>query len=303
MTVLVAAGPGSPVWAAELRVALGGGPAEVASNSALVDARDDMAVVTTRDEFDPAAVEFVVMWDMPTERLGTYPNLRAIMLTGAGFDHLDLAALPAVPIVRLVDPAMGADIALYVLSWVVHFQRDFDRFAAAQRTATWDQAAAARFPRDVTVGVLGVGAIGRIVLDTCAAHGFTVLGWARSAHDRPLLEFFRAVDVVVDLLPLSAATRGLVGAPELAALGEGVLINVSVRYWRANKKLNASDLGLDPDKVNVNGGAIAIGHPVGASGARVLNTLLFEMARRDAKKGLATLCIGGGMGIAMCVER
>jgi acetyl-CoA C-acetyltransferase len=63
------------------------------------------------------------------------------------------------------------------------------------------------------------------------------------------------------------------------------------------------DLGLDPEKVNVNGGAIAIGHPIGASGARVLNTLLFEMGKRDAKKGLATLCIGGGMGIAMCVER
>ena len=63
------------------------------------------------------------------------------------------------------------------------------------------------------------------------------------------------------------------------------------------------DLGWDTDKVNVNGGAIAIGHPIGASGARVLNTLLFEMLKRDAKKGLATLCIGGGMGIAMCVER
>jgi len=63
------------------------------------------------------------------------------------------------------------------------------------------------------------------------------------------------------------------------------------------------DLGWDPEIVNVNGGAIAIGHPVGASGARVLNTLLFEMKRRDAKKGLATLCIGGGMGIAMCVAR
>jgi acetyl-CoA C-acetyltransferase len=62
-------------------------------------------------------------------------------------------------------------------------------------------------------------------------------------------------------------------------------------------------LGWDTDKVNVNGGAIAIGHPIGASGARVLNTLLFEMKRRDAKKGLATLCIGGGMGIALCVER
>jgi len=63
------------------------------------------------------------------------------------------------------------------------------------------------------------------------------------------------------------------------------------------------DLGWDTEIVNVNGGAIALGHPVGASGARVLNTLLFEMKRRDVKKGLATLCIGGGMGIAMCVER
>ena len=63
------------------------------------------------------------------------------------------------------------------------------------------------------------------------------------------------------------------------------------------------DLGWDPDKVNVNGGAIAIGHPIGASGARILTTLLYEMQKQDAKKGLATLCIGGGMGIAMCVER
>jgi acetyl-CoA C-acetyltransferase len=62
------------------------------------------------------------------------------------------------------------------------------------------------------------------------------------------------------------------------------------------------DLGWDPAKVNVNGGAIAMGHPIGASGARVLNTLLFEMQRRGAKRGLATLCIGGGMGVAMCVE-
>ncbi len=63
------------------------------------------------------------------------------------------------------------------------------------------------------------------------------------------------------------------------------------------------DMGWDPSIVNVNGGAIAIGHPIGASGARVLNTLLFEMKRRNAKKGLATLCIGGGMGVALCVER
>ena len=63
------------------------------------------------------------------------------------------------------------------------------------------------------------------------------------------------------------------------------------------------DMGWNPDIVNVNGGAIAIGHPIGASGARILTTLLHEMGRRDAKKGLATLCIGGGMGVAMCVER
>ena len=63
------------------------------------------------------------------------------------------------------------------------------------------------------------------------------------------------------------------------------------------------DMGWDPAIVNVNGGAIAIGHPIGASGARVLNTLLFEMRRRGAKRGLATLCIGGGMGVAMCLER
>ena len=63
------------------------------------------------------------------------------------------------------------------------------------------------------------------------------------------------------------------------------------------------DMGWNPDLVNVNGGAIAIGHPIGASGARILNTLIFEMGRRGARKGLATLCIGGGMGVAMCIER
>ncbi|HEV7434553.1 MAG TPA: acetyl-CoA C-acyltransferase, partial [Pseudorhizobium sp.] len=62
------------------------------------------------------------------------------------------------------------------------------------------------------------------------------------------------------------------------------------------------ELGWDPSIVNVNGGAIAIGHPIGASGARILNTLVFEMKRRGSRKGLATLCIGGGMGVAMCVE-
>ena len=63
------------------------------------------------------------------------------------------------------------------------------------------------------------------------------------------------------------------------------------------------ELGWDPEKVNVNGGAIALGHPIGASGTRILTTLAYEMKRRNVNKGLATLCIGGGMGIAMCIER
>jgi acetyl-CoA C-acetyltransferase len=63
------------------------------------------------------------------------------------------------------------------------------------------------------------------------------------------------------------------------------------------------DLGISKEKVNVNGGAIALGHPIGASGARILVTLIHEMQKRKVKKGLATLCIGGGMGIAMCIER
>ena len=65
----------------------------------------------------------------------------------------------------------------------------------------------------------------------------------------------------------------------------------------------ARELPLDLSRVNVNGGAIALGHPIGATGARIATTLLHEMKKRDAKKGLATLCIGGGMGVAMCVER
>ena len=82
-----------------------------------------------------------------------------------------------------------------------------------------------------------------------------------------------------------------------------------VDLWEANEAFAAQNmavvdqLGIDPDKVNVNGGAIALGHPIGASGARVLVTLLHEMARHDARRGVATLCIGGGMGIALCVER
>lgn len=82
-----------------------------------------------------------------------------------------------------------------------------------------------------------------------------------------------------------------------------------VDLWEINEAFAAQslavvqELSVDPERVNVNGGAIALGHPIGASGARILTTLIYEMARRDVKRGVATLCIGGGMGIAMCIER
>ena len=177
-------------------------------------------------QLDPDTVTLVAMWRLPVEHLARYTNLEAILMLGAGYDHLDLDALPDVPVVRLIDPAMADDIALYVLSWVIHFQRDFDRFGAMQQMTTWRGELAPVFARDFTIGVLGAGEIGRTVLDTCAGHGFTTVGWSRSAHDRPLGDFFRDCDVVVDLVPLSDATRGLIGATELAALGDGVLINV-----------------------------------------------------------------------------
>lgn len=86
------------------------------------------------------------------------------------------------------------------------------------------------------------------------------------------------------------------------AVGDLELIEANEAFAAQACAVN-NDMGWDVSKVNVNGGAIALGHPIGASGARVLVTLLYEMQRRDVKKGLATLCIGGGMGIAMCIER
>ena len=97
------------------------------------------------------------------------------------------------------------------------------------------------------------------------------------------------------------AVRNLM-AKSNASIGDFDLIEANEAFAAQACAVN-KDLGWDPSKVNVNGGAIAIGHPIGASGGRVLVTLLYEMQKRNAKKGLATLCIGGGMGIAMCVER
>ena len=100
--------------------------------------------------------------------------------------------------------------------------------------------------------------------------------------------------------PISASKKALEKAGW--TIGDLDLIEANEAFAAQAIAVNKG-LGWDTSKVNVNGGAIAIGHPIGASGARVLNTLLFEMQRRDAKKGLATLCIGGGMGVALCVAR
>jgi acetyl-CoA C-acetyltransferase len=100
--------------------------------------------------------------------------------------------------------------------------------------------------------------------------------------------------------PIPASTKALAKAGW--SVGDLDLVE-SNEAFAAQSLCVVRELGLDTDKVNVNGGAIAIGHPIGASGARVLTTLLYEMGRRGAGKGLATLCIGGGMGVAMCLER
>ena len=130
--------------------------------------------------------------------------------------------------------------------------------------------------------------------EEAAARGLPVLAriasWASAGVDPSIM----------GIGPVPAVKRALEKAGW--AIGDLDLIESNEAFAAQAMSVN-KELGWDTDKINVNGGAIAIGHPIGASGARLLTTLLYEMARRDAKKGLATLCIGGGMGIAVCVER
>lgn len=128
---------------------------------------------------------------------------------------------------------------------------------------------------------------------------------AASAGKKPLARIVSWAQAGVDPAimgsgPIPASRRALEKAGWSAA--DLDLIEANEAFAAQACAVN-KDLGWDTDKVNVNGGAIAIGHPIGASGARILTTLLYEMEKRDAKKALATLCIGGGMGIAMCLER
>ncbi len=140
----------------------------------------------------------------------------------------------------------------------------------------------------------GAAALVLMSADEAARRGAPVLariaGWASAGVDPSIM----------GIGPVPATRRAL----ERAGWSIADLDLIEANEAFAAQALSVGkQLGWDPDKVNVNGGAIAIGHPIGASGARVLTTLLHEMGRRDAKKGLATLCIGGGMGVALAVER
>jgi len=140
----------------------------------------------------------------------------------------------------------------------------------------------------------GGAALVLMTADEAARRGATVLGriasWASAGVDPSIM----------GIGPVPATRRAL----EKAGWSIADLDLIEANEAFAAQALSVGkELGWDADKVNVNGGAIAIGHPIGASGARVLTTLLYEMGRRNSKKGLATLCIGGGMGIAMCIER
>jgi acetyl-CoA C-acetyltransferase len=140
----------------------------------------------------------------------------------------------------------------------------------------------------------GAAALVLMSAEEAARRGITPLAriasWAQAGVD----------PAVMGTGPIPASRRAL----EKAGWGMGDLDLVeSNEAFAAQSLCVVRELGLDPAKVNVNGGAIAIGHPIGASGARILTTLLYEMSRTKATKGLATLCVGGGMGVALCVER
>ncbi len=140
----------------------------------------------------------------------------------------------------------------------------------------------------------GAGAVVLMTDAEAAKRGVTplarIVSWATAGVD----------PAVMGTGPIPATRKALEKAGW--SIGDVDLVEANEAFAAQALAVN-KELGWDPAIVNVNGGAIAIGHPIGASGARVLVTLLYEMKRRDAKKGVATLCIGGGMGVAMCVER
>ncbi|HKO06436.1 MAG TPA: acetyl-CoA C-acetyltransferase, partial [Alphaproteobacteria bacterium] len=216
-----------------------------------------------------------------------------------------------------------------------------DRFAVASQNKTEAAQKAGRF-KDEIVPVTIKGRKGDVVVDTDEhpKHGTTLelLQKLRPAFDKAgtvtagtasgINDGAAALVLMTDkeaakrgIKPLARIVSWATAGVDPAIMGSGPIPATRLALKRAgwskedldlveaNEAFAAQacavnkDLGWDTGKVNVNGGAIALGHPIGASGARVLTTLLYEMQKRNAKRGLATLCIGGGMGIAMCVER
>ena len=178
---------------------------------------------------------------------------------------------------------------------------DTDEFIRDGVTAESLAALRPAFKKDGTVTAAnasglndGAAALVLMSADEAARRGAPVLariaGWATSGVDPSIM----------GIGPVPATRKALERAGWTIADLDLIEANEA---FAAQALSVGKELGWDPEKVNVNGGAIAIGHPIGASGARVLTTLLHEMGKRDAKKGLATLCIGGGMGIALAVER
>jgi acetyl-CoA C-acetyltransferase len=178
---------------------------------------------------------------------------------------------------------------------------DQDEYIRAGATIEGLQGLKPAFKKDGTVTAAnasglndGAAALVLMSADEAAKRGAKVLArvesWASAGVDPSIM----------GIGPVPASRRALEKAGW--SVGDLDLIEANEAF-AAQALCVGQELGFDPAKLNVNGGAIAIGHPIGASGARILTTLLHEMQRRDAKKGLATLCIGGGMGIALCVER
>jgi acetyl-CoA C-acetyltransferase len=178
---------------------------------------------------------------------------------------------------------------------------DQDEYIRAGATIESLQGLKPAFKKDGTVTAanasgLNDGAVALVLMsaDEAAKRGAKVLArvasWASAGVD----------PAIMGIGPVPASKKALAKAGW--SVGDLDLIEANEAF-AAQALCVGQELGFDPAKLNVNGGAIAIGHPIGASGARILTTLLHEMQRRDAKKGLATLCIGGGMGIALCVER
>ena len=178
---------------------------------------------------------------------------------------------------------------------------DQDDYIRAGATIEGLQGLKPAFKKDGTVTAAnasglndGAAALVLMSADEAAKRGAKVLArvasWASAGVD----------PAIMGIGPVPASRKALEKAGW--SVGDLDLIEANEAF-AAQALCVGQELGFDPAKLNVNGGAIAIGHPIGASGARILTTLLHEMQRRDAKKGLATLCIGGGMGIALCVER